>query len=196
MQLENNMLWFYESIFPALWIGFLLYWQIKAANTKMTTRFESAGSRIVRSVVFLIAIALLSLPHIPLPWLYRPIAPYSLWMFWLGAAITAAGLLFAIWARHDLGANWSRSVTIKQDHQLITSGPYALVRHPIYTGILTGFLGTALALDQIRGPIAFLLVFAALWYKLRMEEHWMRGQFGDAYAAYSRRVAALVPFIL
>lgn len=196
MQLENNMLWFYESIFPALWIGFLLYWQIKAANTKMTTRFESAGSRIVRSVVFLIAIALLSLPHIPLPWLYRPIAPYSLWMFWLGAAITAAGLLFAIWARHDLGANWSRSVTIKQDHELITSGPYRLVRHPIYTGLLLAFLGSAIAITQYRGLVALVLVFISLWYKLRLEERWMREQFGESYDAYSRHTSALVPGIL
>jgi hypothetical protein len=73
------------------------------------------------------------------------------WPFWLGAVVTIAGLLFAIWAREHLGSNWSRSVTIKQGHELITSGPYAVVRHPIYTGILTGFLSMAIAISQVRG---------------------------------------------
>ena len=65
------------------------------------------------------------------------------------------GLLFAVWAREHLGSNWSRSVTIKQGHELITTGPYAVVRHPIYTGILAGFLGTAIALSQVRGFYRF-----------------------------------------
>jgi protein-S-isoprenylcysteine O-methyltransferase Ste14 len=87
-------------------------------------------------------------------------------------------------------------VTIKQDHQLITNGPYALVRHPIYTGLIAGLLGTVIALNQVRGLVAFVLFSMALWAKLRIEEEWMRGQFGSAYEAYSRRVAALVPFLL
>jgi protein-S-isoprenylcysteine O-methyltransferase Ste14 len=190
------MLWFYDYYFLVVWIAFLLFWQIKAGDAKATHRLEPAASRIVRSIVFLAAIALLSLPHIPAPWLYRRILPNALWAFWIGAVVTLAGLLFAVWAREHLGANWSRSVTIKQNHELIVSGPYALVRHPIYTGILTGFIGSAIALAQVRGFIAFVLVFLALWYKLRMEEQWMRAQFGETYATYSKRVAALIPFIL
>jgi protein-S-isoprenylcysteine O-methyltransferase Ste14 len=193
---EASMIWLYESLFPVLWIGFLLYWQFKAAGTKATRRLEPALSRIVRAVVFLSAIVLLSLPHIPLPWLYRQFLPQTVWTFWLGAAITAAGLLFAVWAREHLGSNWSRSVTIKQDHQLIVTGPYSLIRHPIYTGILAGFLGSALALAQVRGIVAFVLISLVLWYKLRMEEQWMRTQFGAPYEAYSRRTAALLPFVL
>jgi protein-S-isoprenylcysteine O-methyltransferase Ste14 len=65
-----------------------------------------------------------------------------------------------------------------------------------YTGILTGFLGTAIATTQARGLLAFVLVFVVLWFKLRMEEQWMRNQFGDTYASIPTRVAALVPFIL
>jgi len=190
------MIVFYEYFFPAVWIAFLLYWQIRAQDTKATQRLEPAASRIVRALAFLVAIALLMMGRIPLPWLYRPILPEGLATFWLGAAVTVAGLAFAVWARHHLGANWSRSVTIKQDHQLIVSGPYALVRHPIYTGILTGFLGSAIAEGQVRSVIAFALVSGALWYKLRMEEKWMRGQFGETYEAYASHVAALVPFVL
>ncbi len=190
------MLWFYESFFPVVWILFLLYWQIKAANTKTTQRLEPAASRILRVLIFMIAIVILSTTHIPLPWLYRQLWPAGLWPFWLGAAITIAGLLFAVWARVHLGRNWSRSVTIKQGHELINTGPYAVVRHPIYTGILTGFLGMAIAVSQVRGFIAFALIFLALWIKLSIEEQWMRSQFGEAYGAYARQTAALVPYLL
>ncbi len=190
------MLWFYESFFPAVWILFLLYWQIKAAKTKTTQRLEPAASRILRVVIFLIAIALLSIPRIPLPWLYLQLWPSGYWPFWLGAALTVAGLLFAVWAREHLGSNWSRSVTIKQGHELITSGPYGVVRHPIYTGILTGFLGMAIAISQVRGFVVFGLIFFVQWIKLRMEEKWMRSQFGETYATYARETAALVPYIL
>src|ERR1700689_5487996 len=147
------MLWFYESFFPAIWILFLVYWQIKAAKTKITQRLEPAASRILRVFIFLIAIALLSTTRIPLPWLYLQLWPVGFWPFWLGAAVMIAGLLFAVWAREHLGRNWTRSVTIKQDHELIATGPYAVVRHPIYTGILTGFLGMAIAISQVRGFI-------------------------------------------
>jgi protein-S-isoprenylcysteine O-methyltransferase Ste14 len=190
------MLWFYESFFPVVWIVFFLYWQIKAVNTKTTQRLEPAASRILRLFIFLIAIVLLSTTRIPLPWLYLQLWPAGLWPFWLGAAVTIVGLLFAVWARGYLGSNWSRSVTIKQDHELITTGPYAVVRHPIYTGILTGFLGMAIAISQVRGFIVFVLIFLAFWIKLRMEEQWMRSQFGETYDAYTRRTAALVPYLL
>ena len=190
------MLWFYEAFFPVVWILFLVYWQIKAGNAKTTQRLEPLASRILRVFIFAIAIALLSTTRIPLRWLYLELWPIGLWPFWLGAAITIAGILFAVWAREHLGRNWSRSVTIKQDHELITSGPYAVVRHPIYTGILTGFLGMAIAISQVRGFIVFVLIFLVFGVKLRMEEQWMRSQFGETYAAYAHRTAALVPYLL
>jgi len=192
------MLWFYEAFFPVVWIAFLLYWQIiwaRTARSKTTQRLEPAASRILRAAIFVVAIALLSIPRIPPHWLYRQLWPVGLWPFWIGAAVTVGGLLFAVWARRHLGSNWSRAVTIKQDHELITSGPYAVARHPIYTGILTGFLGTAIALSQVRGLIAFALVFFALWLKLRREEQWMRSQFGETYATYAQKTAALVPYV-
>ncbi|HEX4005198.1 MAG TPA: isoprenylcysteine carboxylmethyltransferase family protein [Acidobacteriaceae bacterium] len=190
------MLLFYLWFFPAVWAAYLVYWQIAAAGAKPTQRLESAASRITRAIFFLAAIALLCLPYIPIPWLYRHFPAPALAAFWIGAAITVAGMFFAIWARRHIGSNWSRSVTIKQNHELITSGPYAFVRHPIYTGLLFAFLGTAIATTQVRGLLAFALVFIPLWYKLRLEEKWMRTQFGETYVAYSRRVAALVPFLL
>lgn len=189
------MFWFYELFFPVLWILFLLYWQIKATKTKVTQRLEPAASRILRVFIFLIVIVLLSTTRIPLHWLYLQLWPAGLVLFWLGVAVTIAGLLFAVWAREHLGSNWSRSVTIKQDHELITTGPYAVARHPIYTGILTGFLGMAIAISQVRGVVVFVLIFIALWMKLRMEEQWMRSHFGEAYVTYARQTAALVPYL-
>ena len=189
------MLWFYESFFPAVWILFLVYWQIKAIHTKTTQRLEPVASRILRVFLFVIVIALLSTTRIPLRWLYLQLWPDGPLPFWLGAAVTIAGLLFAVWARVHLGRNWSRSVTIKQGHELITTGPYAVVRHPIYTGILVGFLGTAIALSQVRGLIAFALILLVFWIKLRMEEQWMRSQFGETYANYAQQTAVLVPYL-
>jgi protein-S-isoprenylcysteine O-methyltransferase Ste14 len=189
------VLWFYEAFFPVIWIVFLVYWRIKAVGTKSVQRLEPASSRIVRTLIFVIAIVLLSVPRIPLPWLYLQLWPAGLWPFWIGAAVAVGSLLFAVWARVYLADNWSSEVTIKQDHELITGGPYAVVRHPIYTGILGGLLGTAIALSHVRGMIAFSLIFVVLWLKLRMEEQWMRSQFGETYATYSHRTAALVPYL-
>jgi hypothetical protein len=135
------MLWFYEAFFPVLWIAFLLYWQIKAANTKATQRLEPIASRILRVFIFTVAIALLSTTRIPLPWLYSHLWPAGLWPFWLGAAITVAGLLFAIWARAHLGRNWSRSVT--SSTATSRSGP-VLTPWPA-TPSTPGFLSDSLA---------------------------------------------------
>ena len=190
------MLWFYQSFFPVLWAAFLIYWLIKAVGTKTTRRLEPAASRILRLVIFLAAIVPLSTTRIPLRWLYLQLWPAGFFSFWLGAIVMVAGVLFAVWAREHLGRNWSSSVTIKQGHELITTGPYALVRHPIYTGILAGLLGTAIALSQVRGFLAVALIFLMYWLKLRMEEQWMRSQFGETYAAYAHQTAALVPYVL
>ena len=189
------MLWFYESFFPVVWIAFIVYWRIKAAGTKTTQRGEAPASGILRAVAFLFVIVLLSTTRIPLPWLYRQLWRSGIRPFWIGAAVTVAGLLFAVWARRFRGRNWSSAVTIKQGHELITTGPYALVRHPIYTGILTGFLGTAIALSQVRGLIGFVLIFVVLWAKLRTEEEWMHSQFGETYVTYADQTAALVPYV-
>ena len=122
-----------------------------------------------------------------------PLFARAAWQFWAGALVTAAGLGFTVWARIHLGRNWSGSVTLKQGHELVLTGPYALVRHPIYTGLLVAFAGTALARAEWRGVLAVLIAWAALGRKLRVEERWMAGNFGERYAQYMARVPALVP---
>src|SRR5271166_2510094 len=183
-------------LFAAMWISYLVYWQAMSTKVKVTERQEGAASRLTRVVLLVCAMALLALPRVPLPMLNERFLPQSEWCFWSGAAITAGGLLFSVWARRHLGKNWSQEVTLKEGHELITTGPYALVRHPIYTGFLLGFLGCAVARGEWRGLVAVALVFVALWRKLRLEEKWMRAQFGESYDTYSRRVAALVPYVI
>jgi protein-S-isoprenylcysteine O-methyltransferase Ste14 len=186
---------FYDWFFPALWVVYLLYWQVAARGAKSNERVEPLMSQIGRAVTFLFAFVLLMSPRLPIPVLYRSFLSETNWTawFWIGAVVSVLGISFAIWARVYLGSNWSSSVTIKRDHELITSGPYGLVRHPIYTGLLTGFLGTAIAIAQVRSLVAFAFFFAMLWFKLRLEERWMRLQFGEVYEQYAQRVPALVP---
>ncbi len=115
---------------------------------------------------------------------------------WTGVVLCIAGLAFCIWARFTLGRNWSGVVTLKGGHELIMRGPYAVVRHPIYTGLLTMFVATVIVLGHVAGIIALPLVFVSIWIKLRHEEKLMLQKFPDQYAAYQRRVKRLIPFIL
>ena len=125
----------------------------------------------------------------------RALRAACLWPVQLGAALTFAGIAFAIWARVWIAGNWSSDVTLKRDHELIVDGPYAWVRHPIYTGILVALAGTALAVGEWRGVLAVALAAGAFWRKLRLEEAVMRRQFGETYARYAARVPALIPFV-
>jgi protein-S-isoprenylcysteine O-methyltransferase Ste14 len=140
----------YEFLFPAMWLAYMIYWWEMSTNVKVTERRESMPSRLVRSVSIVCAYMLLLLPAIPLPWICERILPFRVMYFWIGSVITAGGLFFSVWARCHLGSNWSQAVTIKENHQLITRGPNAIVRHPIYTGLLLGFVGNALARDEWR----------------------------------------------
>ena len=106
-----------------------------------------------------------------------------------------AGIAFAVWARQYLGRNWSGTVTVKQDHELIRTGPYRLVRHPIYTGLLLAILGTAVAFGEWRGLLAFALLTGSLLLKLRVEERFMSESFPEPYARYRAEVPALIPCI-
>ena len=167
-----------------------------AGNVKETVKTESSLSRLTRSFSIILAAILLALPQISIAFLGLRFLPLNIIYFWIGAIITAGGLYFSVWARQYLGNNWSQAVTIKDDHKLITNGPYALVRHPIYTGLLLGFVGTALALGEWRGVISVVLVFCVLLHKLRLEDKWLLEQFGSEYEVYCQKVSALIPYII
>lgn len=190
------MLHAYRYLFPALWLAWVAYWCASARGVKVALRRESRSSRLLHVIPLLLVAALLVWPaRAPLPLLGEPFLPLSSRWFWTGAGLTAGGLLFAVWARRHLGRNWSGTVTIKQGHELITSGPYAIVRHPIYSGLLLAIVGTALARGGWSGILAVALAFFAFWRKSRVEERWMQEEFGEAYQTYRHRVAALIPFL-
>ena len=185
----------YRWLFPFLWFVFIAVWIALARGGKAVAERESRYSRLSHYLPLAIAIYLLSAPHVPIAPLNDRFAPLSLWPVRFGAALTFAGLAFALWARMLLGGNWSSSVTIKRDHELVVDGPYRWVRHPIYTGILVALAGTALAVGEWRAALAVVFAAAAFWRKLRIEEALMRRQFGDTYAQYAARVPALIPFV-
>jgi protein-S-isoprenylcysteine O-methyltransferase Ste14 len=186
---------FYGWFFPVVWLVFIAFWIAMARGGKAVATRESVSSRLSHYLPLAVAIWLLAAPHLRIPVLDNRFVPLSVWPVWLGAALTLAGVAFAIWARVWIAGNWSSDVTLKHDHELIVDGPYAFVRHPIYTGILLGFLGTALAVGEWRGLLAILFAAVAYWRKLGIEETVMRGQFGEAYARYAARVPALIPFV-
>jgi protein-S-isoprenylcysteine O-methyltransferase Ste14 len=186
---------FYRWFFPLLWLVFIAFWIAVARGGKVVAQRESVSSRLSHYLPLLVAIYLLAAPHIPVILLNDRFAPLSLWLVRLGAALTLAGVAFAIWARVLIAGNWSSDVTLKRDHELIVTGPYAFVRHPIYTGILLALVGTALAVGGWRAALAVVVAAAAFWRKLTIEEAVMRRQFGETYARYAARVPALIPFV-
>jgi protein-S-isoprenylcysteine O-methyltransferase Ste14 len=124
----------------------------------------------------------------------RELWPQNEFSFWPGAVVMLAGLGFAVWARIHLGRYWSGAITLKEGHRLIRSGPYQFVRNPIYTGILTGVAGTAIALGTVCGLIVLAILFGDYSWKIRREQRLLAGEFGEEYAVYCRTVPALVPF--
>ena len=189
-----------SSLIGLLWAAWVIYWVVAAADTKMSSRRESRWSRLGHGLPLFVAVLLIAWPgrHPPAwtAWLLQRFLPLSLAGYWIGLALLVIGLGFSIWARTRLGRNWSGTVTVKQDHELVRAGPYRFVRHPIYTGILLGFVGSAIALGQWRGLVAAVLCLYAFLRKIRLEERWMDETFPGTYAVYRQEVKALIPFVL
>ena len=194
-----------------VWIAWLVSWELAAlwsSRTQATPGIRvQSFFRVLTSAGFLL---LLLTP--PWPWglgrwkriyaqpllktLTTPLWSTPELLGWILAGVAAAGFLFCWWARIHLGKLWSSAITRKADHRIVDTGPYGLVRHPIYTGILT--LGWALAFDKatpaaIVGAVSLCVGY---WMKSRMEEGFLRNELGaEEYEAYSRRVPMLVPFL-
>jgi protein-S-isoprenylcysteine O-methyltransferase Ste14 len=183
------------SLILYTWVALGLVWLAGMFSTKRTVRAQSPGSRSLHLLLMLPGYALLAFGHFGVGWLGERFVPATSTAALVGLGITLAGCLFAAWARLTLGANWSGRVTLKQDHQLVTSGPYAFARHPIYTGLITAATGTALAVGQWRCVLGVVLITAAFLSKIHQEEPVMLEAFPDAYPAYRKRVKALFPGI-
>ena len=179
----------------ALWAAWGLYWFVAARDVKATSRRASARAQLLHAGPLVLCAALFFWRRLAPEMLDRRFLPQSAELEAIGTLVVAAGLGFAVWARHHLGRNWSSVVELKSDHALIRTGPYRLVRHPIYAGLLLALFGTALVAGEWRGLLAFGLALIAVCFRVRAEDTLMAQAFGAVYEAYRQKTPALVPFL-
>ncbi len=186
----------HEYLFQVLWLAWGIGWLASSRWSSSEKRRQNSRERFLYLAEMAVAVALISFSNLGYGWLGERVVPRTEAFFVIGAALLVAGLGFTVWARLSLGRNWSGYVTLKAGHRLVRSGPYALVRHPIYTGLLFALLGTTIAVDEWRAVLGLILATASLVRKLRLEERWLTEEFGSEYAAYKDEVKALVPWLI
>ena len=185
-----------KNIVSSCWGVFIVVWLLAALFTKRTAYRESRAQRLRYMFPIVIGCYLLFRAYrLPYP-LNVHIIPYTSAILVAAAILCIGGVGFCFWARAVLGRNWSGSVTLKENHELIVRGPYRLVRHPIYTGLLAMVIATVVQQGHIGGIIGLILISVSLWIKSSHEEEVMRKQFPDQYPAYRKRVKRIIPFIL
>ena len=187
---------FAENVIITCWGVFFVTWVVAALFAKRTVYRESRSQRLRYIVPIVIGWFLLFRGHrLGYPFNVRVI-PHTDPFLTAAAIICACGLGLCLWARAVLGRNWSGTVTLKEEHELIVRGPYRLVRHPIYTGLLAMIMAIVFQQGHVVEIIGLVLVFVSLWIKLSEEEQVMLKQFPDQYAAYQKRVKRIIPFLL
>lgn len=183
-----------ETAVFVLWVAWVASWVIAAAWSRRTAdRPGIATEAAYRVPMFAGIMLILASPRFHLGslqlWHLKPF-----WR-WACVALVALGMAFAWWARLHLGPLWSAHITRKIEHRVIDSGPYAIVRHPIYTGLLLSLVSTVIMEATLFDVGGFLLLLLGLWLKARMEERWLTQQLDPrAYDDYRRRVPMLIPF--
>ncbi len=185
------------ALFTAvLWIAFVVYWLLASWRTKRTvTVGQPPLIRAIALASLALGPALYYLPLSSVPVLGWRIMPPHILFDAAGVCLMMFGLSFAVWARRALADNWSGAVMINENHSLITSGPYHIVRHPIYLGVLCAMLGTAFVIGEIRAFLPLVGVFGIWKKKIDAEEALLRSAFPNEYAAYEKQVKRLLPGI-
>lgn len=182
-----------RSTVNALWTVWLLYWVLRAWGVRKNERGESLGARFTTALVLAIGGYLIFAPITPLGPLNGRFVPDTQGIQTVGLALIVAGLGITVWAREHIGKFWSGRVMLKQGHELIQSGPYARVRHPIYSGIFLAMLGTAVVVGEWRALLGTAIFFVGHRLKARREEALLASQFGSAYEEYRQRTGSLLP---
>jgi protein-S-isoprenylcysteine O-methyltransferase Ste14 len=177
------------------WFIWIVWWVLMAFFSKSAKRRESIMQRFEHLVPTVLGIALVFDGRLRLPGLRQPVIPDLPALALLSVVVTVLGLVFAVWARLALGANWSGSITIKKGHQLIRHGPYRFIRHPIYTGMLAALLGTAIAQQLLGGLLGFAVVLFALYRKARREESFLSQEFGEAFVEHQKHTGMFLPHL-
>ncbi|MFZ0038720.1 MAG: isoprenylcysteine carboxylmethyltransferase family protein [Candidatus Acidiferrales bacterium] len=184
-----------NQIIDSIWSALGVYWVISARQSGATKTPEAHSFRAVRFLILGTTFVLLLSDWLrigPLAWRF---IPDNFAVRAIGIGLTVAGITVTVWARICLGRNWSDKVVIKEDHELIRSGPYAYMRHPIYSGVLLGVAGTALAIGEWRGVVAFCLLLTTYAIKAKKEERVLAGAFGAAFEEHARDTGFLLPRI-
>ena len=181
------------NLISAPWLILLAYWAMSAFRVRPTQQAEPAASRLAVMAGVIVGFTLLFGPWLRSSLLGERFVPDVPEIRYLGIVLIWVGIGLAIWARYHLGEYWSARVTIKVDHKLIDSGPYAYIRHPIYSGILLALIGSALAVGKWRAVAAFLLILIVFVSKARREESMLTGQLGETYREYKNRTGMLIP---
>jgi len=185
-----------NKIISSCWGIFLIVWLLAAIFTKRTVYREGAAQRLRYMLPIAIGCYLLFRGYrLPYPFNLRVI-PHTDGILIAAAILCICGVSFCFWARAVFGRNWSGAVTLKEKHELIVRGPYRLVRHPIYTGLLAMVTATAIQQGHVGGIIGLSLISVSLWMKSSHEEAVMRKQFPDQYPAYCERVKRIITFVL
>ena len=183
-------------VIGGLWIAFAATWLALAAWSGRTEKSAGLRAEIPYRIVLIVGAIIFFIPA------HGYHGPLRLWLVsrtgaWVCVGLIALGFAFSAWARIHLGKLWSGTITRKEDHRIVDTGPYAIVRHPIYTGILLAIYATAAAKGTILGLLGALLITIGVWMKARLEERWLQKELGEAaYDAYCRKVSMLVPFLL
>ena len=175
------------------WLAWLIYWYVAGRSASRSKFAESIPSRLTHVLPLLLGLYLIFYGtgfRGPRHHLYNGEV-----VRWFDMSLTAAGLCFTVWARTNLGRNWSGFVTLKKDHKLIRTGPYKFVRHPIYTGLLMAAIGSAFVASRPAAVVGVCLVLVAFLIKIRHEESLLTQEFGYEYRTYKSEVAALIPFV-
>jgi protein-S-isoprenylcysteine O-methyltransferase Ste14 len=178
-----------------IWVALVVVWVVSALRTKRSIKNQSSGWQILYTVILVVGVSLIFAKQIGIPWLDRSLFSVTVPIVLAGLLVVLMGVVFSIWARLMLGDNWSNRVTVKEDHTLVRSGPYRIVRHPIYSGILLGMLGSALQRGEVRSFVCVAICGFSFWLKTRAEEQFMVQTFGEEYLQYRHKVKALAPFL-
>jgi protein-S-isoprenylcysteine O-methyltransferase Ste14 len=176
-----------------VWAIFGIYWFGSALRTKSAKTGEFPVWRFLRLAILLATFLLLFAQWTRVGFLGLRFIPIKPMIFQTGFVLALAGITLALWARLHLGRNWSDKVVLKVDHELIRSGPYAYLRHPIYSGVLLGVAGTAIVVGEWRGVIAFCMLLVNYSIKARREEKILSVQFGEAFELHKRDAGFLLP---
>ena len=179
----------YNWLVIAFWVIFLVYWMVSAREMKKTARREAPWRGLSILIVFF---ALLFLQGYVF---HFDFIPHTVMIEVTGVVLCGLGIAFAIWARRHLGKSWSARPSIQEEHELVTSGPYRSVRHPIYTGVMIAVLGSTLVGGTFWFIIFILFCFELVW-RIRIEEQLMLQQFPNQYPDYKERTKMLIPFVL